>query len=189
MSFSPFGLLRRERPHTLAVSVVGVKLGDRLLQIGADRPGLFAALAAKVGLTGHAAVADDRSEMADRLHAALAAEGALADLHITPLGRLPYEDGAFDLVVVARAVGQLRPEERVRCLQEAFRVLRSGGRCVLLEPARRGGLGALLRSAAIDPDYEARGGAEAAMSAEGFVGVRRIAERDGTAYFEGGRAR
>jgi cyclopropane fatty-acyl-phospholipid synthase-like methyltransferase len=38
--------------------MVGVKLGDRLLQIGCGDGGLFAALAAKTGLTGRAAAID-----------------------------------------------------------------------------------------------------------------------------------
>ena len=50
----------------LAVAMSGVRLGERLLQIGVDDPPLLGALAAKVGLSGHAAVVtlDERSARA-----------------------------------------------------------------------------------------------------------------------------
>src|SRR4030065_406742 len=41
--------------HDLAVSMVGLKLGDTFLQLGCGDGGLLAALASKVGLTGRAA--------------------------------------------------------------------------------------------------------------------------------------
>ena len=47
----------------LVMTMSGVRLGERLLQIGVDDPAVLGALAAKVGLSGHAAVVtlDERS--------------------------------------------------------------------------------------------------------------------------------
>jgi len=60
---------RKPAGDPLAVSMSGLKLGDRLLMLGCADTALAAALAAKVGLTGRACVLD---ESADRVTAAAA---------------------------------------------------------------------------------------------------------------------
>src|SRR6185436_2455419 len=59
-------LMRRGRSQAmdpLQVSMTGVRMGERFLQIGCQDPGLLAGLAAKVGLSGTAIVAaPDESE-------------------------------------------------------------------------------------------------------------------------------
>ena len=47
-------LIRRQDPYLLLVSMAGVKMGDRLVQVGCAHGGRLAALAGKVGLTGRA---------------------------------------------------------------------------------------------------------------------------------------
>ena len=63
----------------LALSMTGVKLGDRLLVIGANDPQLIAALAIKSGLTGRASVVDADSARASRAAGASGREGALGE--------------------------------------------------------------------------------------------------------------
>ena len=61
-------LMRKARGRAmdpLQVSMTGVRMGERFLQIGCDDRALLAGLAAKVGLSGTAAVAafdDERGE-------------------------------------------------------------------------------------------------------------------------------
>jgi hypothetical protein len=81
----------------------------------------------------------------------------------------------------------MRQNDRVFCVQETGRVLRSGGRCLVVEQAMRGGLGALFSRRQLDRLYAA-GGARAALEAEGFAGVRILADRDGIRFTEGTRA-
>jgi hypothetical protein len=64
-------------------------------------------------------------------------------------------------------------------------VLRVGGRCLVIEPAPRGGLGALFSARQLDPHYRTHGGAEAALHAEGFQPVRTLAEQAGLTFTEG----
>ena len=45
---------RADDPHLLAVSMTGVKTGDRLLQLGCGHGDRLGAIAAKVGLSGRA---------------------------------------------------------------------------------------------------------------------------------------
>ncbi|MGH9314074.1 MAG: hypothetical protein ACRD1S_12870, partial [Vicinamibacterales bacterium] len=65
----------------------------------------------------------------------------------------------------------------------ASRVLRAGGRAVVVEPAPRGGLAALVRPQS-DPQYSA----EEWLRSAGFKAVRVLAERDGQRFIEGVRA-
>lgn len=176
-------------PHDFAVSMVGVKMGDRLLALNSRDGRLFAALAAKVGLTGRASTVEQSAEAAARVRDALARAGVHAEIDVAPFDRLPYDADAFDLVVVRDLVARVRPETRVRCLQESWRVLRPGGRCLILERSPRSGLGALFGAGPIDPHYRASGGAEGALAAERFRAVRRLAEREGLAFFEGTKPR
>ena len=46
--------LKRDNPHSLVVGMTGVKMGDRLLQVGCAHGGRLAAVASKVGLSGRA---------------------------------------------------------------------------------------------------------------------------------------
>jgi len=46
--------LKQQNPHDLVVSMTGVKMGDRLVQIGCADAGRLAAVAGRVGLSGRA---------------------------------------------------------------------------------------------------------------------------------------
>ena len=48
--------LKRDNPYSLVVGMTGVKMGDRLLQVGCAHGRRLAAVAAKVGLSGRAVV-------------------------------------------------------------------------------------------------------------------------------------
>ena len=78
----------------------------------------------------------------------------------------------------------MRINERVLCLQQVLQVLKPNGRCLVIEAAPRGGLGALFSQRSLDRTYVAYGGAEGALKAEGFRAVRQLAEREGKRYIE-----
>ena len=173
---------------TLPITIVGARMGERLLQVGIDAPSLAGALAAKVGLSGAAAVAVDDEREAARAKEAAADSGVFVDVKVTPLGALPFAPESFDLVVVHAARGRLAsmtPEARVAALQQVRRVLRGGGRVVVIESAPRGGLARLLRRHPVNEQYATHGGIEAALTAEGFRPVRVLAERGGYKFTEG----
>lgn len=167
--------------------MVGVRMGDRFLQIGARNGRLFATLAAKVGLTGRACAVDaDESRVAAARHAATAA-GVLVEVERSPFDRLPFDAGSFDVVLLFHVISTMSPEVRVRCLQQTLGLLRPGGRCMVIEGTPRGGLGGLFNRSARDTSYVTTGGAERALREEGFAAVRCLADRDGEAFFEGVR--
>jgi ubiquinone/menaquinone biosynthesis C-methylase UbiE len=169
-------------PHHLAVSMIGVKLGDRLLQIGCGDGGLFAALAAKTGLTGRAVAIDPSDEAVARATRAAEREGVLVEISSAPLAPLPFETGSFDVVVLLDALRPLTPEARTALLAEVSKVLRAGGRAIIVEAAARSGLAALIGPRS-DPQYST----EEWLRSAGFKAVRTVAERDGQRFVEGVR--
>ena len=149
---------RGDDPYMLVVGMTGVKMGDRLVQIGCGHGGRLAAVAGKVGLSGRAVavVPDDASAARARKGAAHA--GVLVEIEIAPPARLPVDDGAFDLAVVddtGGLLGTMRAEDRVAAIRAVFRALRPGGRSILIGAAPRGGLGALLTRAQSGPGFDA----------------------------------
>jgi SAM-dependent methyltransferase len=179
--------------HALAVAMTGVTLGDRLLNIGCTDASLLGAISAKVGLSGHACAIVSTDAEAARARRGAGKAGVLLEMETGGLDAFPFEDAAFNLIVLDNQDGLLssmRPEQRVAMLRQALRTLAPRGRIIIIERAPRPGLGALFRkptSAPIDPHYQASGGAVPALQAEGFRAVRPLAERDGMSFYEGVR--
>ena len=163
----------------LAVSMSGIKLGDRLLVIGSDDTSLTAALAVKVGLTGRACIVATSEAERARAADAVEREGALVESFVAAAGTLPFDDGSFDVVVMRNALEALAPGARHTATADALRVLRPGGRCLVIDGTRRSGIGGLIGGGGAGSDPTPL------MTAAGFRGVRRLAEREGLAFTEG----
>jgi ubiquinone/menaquinone biosynthesis C-methylase UbiE len=179
--------LKRDNPHALEVGMVGAKMGDRFLQVGCANGPRMAAVAAKVGLSGRAVVAAPDDASAARARKGAAGEGVLVEVEIAPPTRLPFDEASFDLAVVddtAGLIGTLRAEDRVAALRELRRVLRPGGRAMIIGTAPRGGFGAILSRAQSGPPFAASGDATKALHAEGFRSARILAEREGLVFVE-----
>jgi SAM-dependent methyltransferase len=180
---------RRLDIDPLAVSMAGVKLGERLLQIGVDDAVLAGQLAAKTGLSGTAAHMVSSDAEAVQVHRGAKKVGVLVEVRVGPLDHLPFDDGAFDLVVIHSVHGQLAAatsDERGAVLRDVHRVLRSGGRLIAVEPGTAGGLRSVLRSApAAQAAYDASGGTPAALKGAGFGAVRDLGDREGLKFAEG----
>jgi ubiquinone/menaquinone biosynthesis C-methylase UbiE len=184
--------LKRQDPYQLVVGMTGVKLGDRFVQVGCADGGRLGAIAAKVGLSGRAvAIAPDESSAA-RARKGAANAGVLVEVDVAPPTRLPIEDGSIDLAVVddtAGVLGSLRAEDRVASIRELARVLRPGGRVMIIGAAPRAGLAGLLSRGSAGPPFAVSGDANRALQADGFKMVRTLAERDGFAFVEGVKPR
>ena len=183
-----FWLKKSAPSEPLAVSMSGVKLGDRLLVIGCGDPALVAQLAVKTGLTGRACAIDEDAHRVEKAARSIEREGALVEPLTAPLTQLPLETESFDVVVLRDVVGTLETHRRLACVGEAHRVLRPGGRCVVIETMARSGLSGMLHKPTVNADYAASGGAEGALSAGGFRAVRQLAAREGISFAEGLKA-
>jgi ubiquinone/menaquinone biosynthesis C-methylase UbiE len=152
----------------LAVTMAGVKLGDRFLSVGMRDAKLIAALAAKAGLTGRACATDADPARVAGGAAAIEAEGALAEVVHAPWDTLPYEPGSFDVALVRDVFSTLIPDEKTHCAAGILRVLRGGGRVVVVEAAK------MNADALTTP-----------LKSAGFAAVRVLAEAEGAIFVEG----
>ena len=178
---------KRDNPHTLVVGMTGVKMGDRLLQVGCAHGRRLAAVAAKVGLSGRAVVVVPDEEASRRARAGAADQGVLVDVHVAPTTKLPVEDAGFNVAVVDDTTGlfgTMRAEDLGKAMRELARALDSGGRVVIVGATPRTGFGAIFSRAPVGPPFVASGEAAKALNANGFRSARVIGEREGLAFVE-----
>ena len=159
----------------LHVSMTGVRMGESFLLVGCDDKALLAGLAAKVGLSGTAAVAAFNDEQAKRAQGIGAKVGALIDVQKVH-DRPDWEEftaDQFDMVVIddtADGFAGLGETARRSSLRNALRVVRPGGRIEVIARVQS-------EAAAYDPLNE--------LSAAGFKPVRLLADRDRFRFIEG----
>jgi ubiquinone/menaquinone biosynthesis C-methylase UbiE len=178
--------IRRQDPYYLLVSMTGVKMGDRLVQIGCPHGGRLAAVAAKVGLSGRAVAIVQDAAAAARAEKGAADAGVLVEIETAPPTGLPFDAAGFDVAVVDDTGGLLASlpgPDRAACVRELLRVLRPGGRVIVVGTAARRGLGSLLKGES-EPSFAASGAANRALEADGFKSVRTLAEREGLVFVE-----
>jgi ubiquinone/menaquinone biosynthesis C-methylase UbiE len=148
----------------LAVTMAGVKLGDRFLAIGVRDAKLVAALGTKAGLTGRACAIDADAGRAATGAADVHGEGALVEVEQAAWDALPYNDGSFDVAVARDVLAALDAHPRRR-------VLRGGGRLLVIESTRRTRVDAAALTTA--------------LTNAGFAAVRVLAEANHTIFVEG----
>ena len=117
-----------------AVDVARPRPGERILDVAAGSGDLARALARRVGDEGRVCMADLNARMLARgrdrvLDAGLSLPAVQCDAE-----RLPFAAGAFDCVTVAFGLRNMTRKEAA--LAEMARVLRPGGRLVVLEFSR-----------------------------------------------------
>jgi ubiquinone/menaquinone biosynthesis C-methylase UbiE len=179
-------LRRRGDPYALVVGMTGVKMGDRVAQLGCAHGGRLAAIAKPVGLSGYAvAIVPDEASLS-RAQQGAAQGGVLAEIQQAPLTHVPLADEAFDLVVIDDTdgmVGTHSETDRTLVVREALRVLRPGGRVMVIGSGPVSGIARLFR---------AGGGftfdVASTLQTGGFKSVRTLAEREGLTFVEGLKA-
>lgn len=175
---------KQEEIDPLPVTMTGLRLGNRLLAVGGADPELVALLARKTGLTGHVCLVEPDAERGARAAAAVERAGALIETITASWGQVPLDANNFDVAVARDVLFAMPPDVRSRCLADVFRLLRSGGRIVVIEPTGRGsGIGSLLSRKSAESTY-GDGGAVQALTDASFAAARVIAERDGVLYAE-----
>jgi ubiquinone/menaquinone biosynthesis C-methylase UbiE len=99
------------------------------------------------------------------------------------LSSLPFGDASFDLVVINNRSGEtLTAPTASSMLADCRRVLRSGGRVVVIDKGSASGLAALFQSRR---GSDAPDAAEHGLQAAGFRAVRMLGDRDGYRFVEG----
>lgn len=105
---------------------IGIRPGDKVLELGPG-PGAFTAGAAKLaGPAGRVIAADIQPEMIDQLVARIRAAGlANVEAHVASAYDLPLQDGSIDVAFLVTVLPEI--PDRSRALGELHRVLREGG--------------------------------------------------------------
>jgi SAM-dependent methyltransferase len=174
----------------LPVAMAGVRLGERVLQIGVDDPKVIGLIAAKAGMSGTAACVVPDEAAARRARSGADDAGVFVEVAVAPFGSpLPHDSGAFDVAIVHSASGVLAALDaaaRATLLREVGRVVRPGGRAIVIEPGTRTGLSSLLRGApAAQASFDQAGGATSALKDAGFFPVRPLGNSEGLKFSEG----
>jgi len=123
------GLHRAWKAYTVAVA--NLKAGNRVLDIAGGTGDLARAFAHKVGASGTVVHTDINEAMLRQGRDRLLDEGLVLPTSLCDAEQLPFADGSFDLVSVAFGLRNMTHKERA--LSEMCRVLRPGGRLLVLE--------------------------------------------------------
>jgi ubiquinone/menaquinone biosynthesis C-methylase UbiE len=179
---------RKTDPYQLVTGMSGLKLGDQFVQIGCAHGGRLGALAARIGLSGRAAVVVPDAAAAERARKGASNAGVFVEIEVGPPTQLPFDADAFELAIVDDTdglLGAMAPDQRLLVLAESVRVLRPGGRVLVIGALPASGLSALLGRGAKTPPLEA----EPVLQAAGFVLTRVLGEREGLRFTEGSKKR
>ena len=114
-----------------AIQVSGVRAGDKVLDVAGGTADLSSAFAKRVGPTGQVWLTDINNAMLSRGRDRLLDEGLLGPVAQCDAEKLPFPDNTFDVVSVAFGLRNMTHKETA--LAEMCRVLRPGGRLLVLE--------------------------------------------------------
>lgn len=123
------GLHRAWKAYTVAVA--NLKTGDKVLDIAGGTGDLARAFARKVGTTGTVVHTDINYAMLSTGRDRMLNEGLVLPTNVCDAEKLPYKTGQFDLVSVAFGLRNMTHKDMA--LAEMCRVLRPGGRLLVLE--------------------------------------------------------
>jgi len=168
-------------PYQTPLAMIGARSGDRLALVGAATGGLAAELARIAGLNGNVVVVDASEGAGDRVERAARRAGALVEFAAAHAARLPVDDADVDLVVFTEGLGSLTGPDRTASLAEARRVLKPGGRLIVIEGSDEAALFGLI--------HKTRPGlpvaeVQAALSQAGWSASRVLADTGGVRYVE-----
>jgi demethylmenaquinone methyltransferase / 2-methoxy-6-polyprenyl-1,4-benzoquinol methylase len=116
------------------VTVANVRPGDKVLDIAAGTGDLTRAFARKAGPSGLVVHSDINEAMLRAGRDRLLDDGLVLPSVVCDAERLPFSDGHFDLASVAFGLRNMTHKEQA--LAEMCRVLRPGGRLLVLEFSR-----------------------------------------------------
>jgi ubiquinone/menaquinone biosynthesis C-methylase UbiE len=179
--FSRRGLWVINTPYRRILSAASITAPDRVLDLGCGIGNILIALAERTDFS-HPPVGVDVSPDLIRIGEREVAKAGLHDrirMQVAPATRLPFEDGAFDVVLTSHVLKHLDDEALLTSFREVVRVLRPGGRFLLWEFEKRPRSALLFWSARLSglpPPFQLRTVAEfsQALRLTGFQGVVRV---------------
>jgi ubiquinone/menaquinone biosynthesis C-methylase UbiE len=133
--FSRRGLWVINTPYRRILNAATITAQDRVLDLGCGIGNILIALAERIDFM-HPAEGVDISPDLIRIGEREIVQAGLRDriqLQVAPATRLPFDDGAFDVVLTSHVLKHLDDEALLTSFREVARVLRPGGRFLLWE--------------------------------------------------------
>lgn len=129
------------------LKLLGVRPGERVLEIGFGTGHSLAAIAEQVGPGGRAFGIDLSDAMVSRAQELLASKGlaARAEVRQGDAEPLPYPDGAFDAIFMSFTLELFDTADIPKVLAECRRTLKPGGRVGVVAVSREGQPGMVMR--------------------------------------------
>jgi len=124
-----FGLHRAWKAY--AVAVANLRIGDKVLDVAGGTGDLARSFAARVGASGLVVHSDINESMLRQGRDRLIDAGIALPTVICDAEALPFPTGSFDLVSVGFGLRNMTDKDKA--LREMNRVLRPGGRLLVLE--------------------------------------------------------
>ncbi|HYP42108.1 MAG TPA: methyltransferase domain-containing protein [Chloroflexia bacterium] len=119
--------------RTLPLDLANIRLGERVLDVGCGTGDVTLAAARRVGHGGTVYGIDASPEMIDVARSKARRRRLPAQFLVEPVEALSFDDGSFDVVLSSLMMHHLPRELRRRALAEIRRVLRPGGRVVIVD--------------------------------------------------------
>jgi demethylmenaquinone methyltransferase/2-methoxy-6-polyprenyl-1,4-benzoquinol methylase len=131
MSFGIHRLWKRQ-----AINLAGIRPGNTILDLAGGTGDLARLMAPLAGPGGHVVLSDINAAMLGNGRRTLLDQGISGNVTCAQLNaeQLPFPDGSFDLVTIA--FGLRNVTDKQQALSEMRRVLRPGGRVLVLEFSR-----------------------------------------------------
>jgi demethylmenaquinone methyltransferase/2-methoxy-6-polyprenyl-1,4-benzoquinol methylase len=119
-----------------AIEQAGIRKGQVVLDLAGGTGDLAKEFAGRVGPQGHVVLADINAQMLRQGRSRLVNAGVAGNLSIAQLDaqNLPFADGSFDRIAIA--FGLRNVTDKDAALRSMFRVLKPGGKLLILEFSR-----------------------------------------------------
>ena len=115
------------------VEAAGIKMGDRVLDVGCGPGSLTLAAKLAAGPTGKVHGIDASPEMIETARQKAAAAGQDVQFQTGLMEQLDFADGSFDVVLSRLAIHHLPENLQSRAFAEIFRVLKAGGLALIAD--------------------------------------------------------
>jgi ubiquinone/menaquinone biosynthesis C-methylase UbiE len=175
MSFGRINVIRKQ-----TIQVAALRSGQSVLDVGCGTGALTRLAADAVGTAGRVVGTDASAQMIATARKKTLRRASPIDFRVEPIESLPFADGEFDAVLSSLMLHHLPEHLKERGLAEVRRVLRPGGRLVVVDLSGAHGILGHFGPHKLPPDYPEQ--LRAKMSAAGFSSVEQVASKFGFVF-------